>query len=40
MFTARSGTASDDEHRVDLDARERFHRLRDVWKRAGCCPSR
>lgn len=37
-FTARSGTASDDQHKVDIDARIRFRRLRSVWKQGGVMP--
>lgn len=37
-FTARSGTAVDEEHKIDIDARDRFRRLRAVWKQAAVLP--
>jgi len=37
-FTARSGPANDDAHKVDMDAAERFARLQAVWDQAEVLP--
>ncbi|TYL50058.1 hypothetical protein FXB39_10355 [Nocardioides sp. BGMRC 2183] len=38
IFTARSGPANDDAHKLDMDAQQRFARLQAVWEQAEVLP--